>query len=80
MTVTLVGVPADGNLRAAVEAEVMWPSVAGVAMVEVKAKIAPLTGEIVHAIVQASGDTNCWQPAKVGHFETREIRDRERAW
>ena len=22
----------------------------------------------------------CWQPAKVGHFETREIRDRERAW
>ena len=23
---------------------------------------------------------NCWQPAKVGHFETREIRDRERAW
>ena len=24
--------------------------------------------------------THCWQPAKVGHFETREIRDRERAW
>ena len=23
---------------------------------------------------------DCWQPAKVGHFETREIRDRERAW
>ena len=23
---------------------------------------------------------HCWQPAKVGHFETREIRDRERAW
>ena len=23
---------------------------------------------------------NYWQPAKVGHFETREIRDRERAW
>ena len=25
-------------------------------------------------------DDDCWQPAKVGHFETREIRDRERAW
>ena len=25
-------------------------------------------------------DQECWQPAKVGHFETREIRDRERAW
>ena len=24
--------------------------------------------------------SKCWQPAKVGHFETREIRDRERAW
>ena len=26
------------------------------------------------------GTPICWQPAKVGHFETREIRDRERAW
>ena len=26
------------------------------------------------------GAGRCWQPAKVGHFETREIRDRERAW
>ena len=29
---------------------------------------------------QRSEQTRCWQPAKVGHFETREIRDRERAW
>ena len=30
--------------------------------------------------VWATDITDCWQPAKVGHFETREIRDRERAW
>ena len=34
-----------------------------------------------HAIAKDHGWWDeCWQPAKVGHFETREIRDRERAW
>ena len=30
--------------------------------------------------IKNKGIVLCWQPAKVGHFETREIRDRERAW
>ena len=29
---------------------------------------------------KGDGSEHCWQPAKVGHFETRAIRDRERAW
>ena len=33
-----------------------------------------------HGINGGIAETECWQPAKVGHFETREIRDRERAW
>ena len=34
----------------------------------------------IHTSELNSEEEACWQPAKVGHFETREIRDRERAW
>ena len=34
----------------------------------------------VRSLAEALHDSDCWQPAKVGHFETREIRDRERVW
>ena len=33
-----------------------------------------------HPVKRLVRRVKCWQPAKVGHFETREIRDRERAW
>ena len=39
-----------------------------------------LTGAHWGAIAGVVDSYICWQPAKVGHFETREIRDRERAW
>ena len=43
-------------------------------------RIASRAGYRVFTEVEAFRSYICWQPAKVGHFETREIRDRERAW
>ena len=47
--------------------------------------IAAVPAAAAMEMLLAAGDViddiqDCWQPAKVGHFETREIRDRERAW
>ena len=39
-----------------------------------------IDGESVVVTAPSERSSECWQPAKVGHFETREIRDRERAW
>ena len=41
-----------------------------------------LAGKLVMTLDEMGRDeiVECWQPAKVGHFETREIRDLERAW
>ena len=33
-------------------------------------------GACVDSVSRESDTTNCWQPAKVGHFESREIRSR----
>ena len=52
----------------------------GDVMVTLDADLQYDPADISRLLAKLDQGYDCWQPAKVGHFETREIRDRERAW